>query len=226
MTKLNQKTTRIAGLFFLGMVLTGLFSEIFVRQKLIVQGDIATTATNILSHPLLYRFGITSDIFMSLFYLFTALALYCLLEFVSKKLASVMVVFASLGCVILLFNVLYQAVPLYMMQGGDYLNAFSLVQRQAFSMFFIELYGHGYMIGQVFFALWVLPLGILIASSQFIPKIFGTFFVLEAIFALLAVIVHFLIPSSMIENVLLFPGMVAEFSFMFWLLYRGFRPSK
>jgi hypothetical protein len=155
--------------------------------------------------------------------LFTALALYCLLESVSKKLASVMVVFASMGSVLLLIGVLFEAVPLYLLQSQSYLNVISLVERQAFSLFFIELYGHGYIIGQLFFALWVLPLGILIRGSQFIPKIFGTLFVVETVFALLAVFVHFLIPSTMVENLLMVPGVIAEFSFMFWLLFRGFK---
>jgi hypothetical protein len=225
LTKPNQKTIRLAGLFFLGMVVSGVFTEIFVRQKLIVPGNSATTATNILSHPLLYRMGISSDILMALFYLFTALALYCLLESVSKKLASVMVVFASMGSVLLLIGVLFEAVPLYLLQSQSYLNVISLVERQAFSLFFIELYGHGYIIGQLFFALWVLPLGILIRGSQFIPKIFGTLFVVETVFALLAVFVHFLIPSTMVENLLMVPGVIAEFSFMFWLLFQGFKPS-
>ena len=75
-----KKTARIAGLFFLSMVIFGLFSEIFVRQKLIVTGDAVATASNILSNIFLYRLAIASDILMSLSYLFTALALYCLLE--------------------------------------------------------------------------------------------------------------------------------------------------
>lgn len=220
MIKPNKKTTLIAGLFFLLMVVSGLFSEIFVRQKLIVSNDAVTTANNILSHPLLYRLGIASDISMALFYLFTALALYCLLESINKKLASVMVVLASLGCVMLLFNVLNEAVPLYILQGQSYLNAIGLSERQAFAMFFIDLFGHGYMLGQVFFALWVLPLGILIHRSKFIPKIFGIFFMVEAVFALIAVFVHFLIPNSSVETLLLIPGMVAEFSFLFWLLFQ------
>jgi len=225
-TKPNKKTIPIAGLFFLLMVVFGLFSEIFVRQKLIVANDALATATNILAHPLLYRLGITSDISMALFYLFTALALYCLLESVNKKLASVMVIFASLGCVMLLFNVLFEALPLYILLGQTYLNVIALAERQAFAMFFSELFGHGYMLGQVFFALWVLPLGILINKSQFIPKIFGIFFMVEAVFALLAVFVHFLLPSGSVETLLLVPGIVAEFSFLFWLLFQGVRPSK
>ena len=97
----NRKTARIAGLLFLLMVVAGLFAELFFRQKLVAT-DAATTAQNILNNPLLLRAGVLSDIVMSLSYLFTALALYRLLRSVDRDLASLMVLFAAAGSVILL----------------------------------------------------------------------------------------------------------------------------
>ncbi|HSW60207.1 MAG TPA: DUF4386 domain-containing protein, partial [bacterium] len=79
-------------------------------------------------------------------------------------------------------------------------------------------YLHGYVIGQIFFGLWVLPLGVLIVKSGFIPKAFGILFVTEAVLALLSVFIHFLIPNESIEVILLIPGTIAELSFMLWLL--------
>ena len=87
-------------------------------------------------------------------------------------------------------------------------------------------YGHGYMIGQVFFALWVLPLGLLIYRSKFIPKVFGILFLIEVCGGLLSVAVHFLVPNVSLETVLLLPGTLAELGFMFWLLIRGINESK
>lgn len=217
----TKKTARIAGLFFLLMVIFGLFAEIFFREKIFLSNDIAATAGNILSNAFLYRTGIVSDILMSLSYLFTALALYKLLASVEKNTAAVMVVFATAGSVVLLFNILIEVAPLYILNGNDYLSAFSSGQRQSLAMLFYDLYQHGYMIGQVFFALWVLPLGVLIYRSGFIPKAIGVLFIIETIFGFLSVIVHFLVPSQSIETILLLPGVVAEFSFMFWLLIWG-----
>ena len=82
----NKKTARTAGLFFLLMVVFGLFAELFFRQKLFDPKDAATTADNILANVFLFRFGIASDIVMSLSYLFTAFVLYKLLAPVNKKI--------------------------------------------------------------------------------------------------------------------------------------------
>ena len=217
----NKKTARLAGLCFLLMVIFGLFAEIFFREKLFVSEDIAATASNILSNVFLYRTGIASDLLMSVSYLFTALILYKLLSSVSKNMAAAMVLFASAGSALLMFNILNEFAPLYILSGNDYLGAFNTGQLQSLAMLFYNLYGHGYMIGQIFFALWVLPLGVLIYKSGFIPKVFGILFVIETIFGLMSVAAHFLIPNGTLETMLLLPGTIAEFSFMFWLLIRG-----
>lgn len=222
----NKTTARLAGLFFLLMVAFGLFAEIFFRQKIFVANDAARTAGNILSNEFLYRAGIASDILMSLCYLFTALVLYKLLAPVNKNLAAMMVVLAAAGSIMLLGNIQSEFAPLAILSGNNDMGAFNASQIQALAMQSYQSYQHGYVIGQVFFALWVLPLGILIRSSRFIPGAFGILFILEAFLALSAVFVHFLAPSETIETILMLPGIIAEFSFMFWLLIWGVRESR
>jgi len=221
----NKKTARYAGLLFLLMVVSGLFSEIFFRQK-IFTSDTAATVDKILNNDFLYRAGILSDIIMSLTYLFTALVLYKLLVSVNRNMASLMVLFAAAGCVLLLSNIMNEFAPLYMVGAGSQTALLGAGQLRDMAMLSYTAYGHGYMIGQVFFALWVLPLGLLIYRSKFIPKVFGILFLIEVIGGLLSVAVHFLIPNESIETVLLLPGTLAEFGFMFWLLIRGINESK
>lgn len=216
----------MAGLLYLLMAVLGLIAELFFRQKLFVAADMASTANNILSNTFLYRIGITSDILMALVYLLTALALYQLLSSVNKNMAGAMVIFTTAGSVLLMFNVLNELAPLYILSGNDYLSAFNTAQLQALAMFFYNLYQHGYMIGQIFFALWVLPLGVLIYKSGFIPKVFGILFVIEAVFGMMAVIVHFLMPNLTIETIMMLPMMLAEFSFVLYLLIIGINASK
>lgn len=222
----NKKTARIAGILFLMMVVFGLAAEIFFRQKIFSASDMAITANHILSNVFIYRAGIVSDILMTISYMLTALVLYKLLASVSKSIASTMIIFAVSGSLLLLFNILIETAPLYILTNNDFLSAFSISQQQAMAMFFYNLYQHGYMIGQIFFSLWVLPLGILIYKSGFIPKILGILFIVETIFGLMAVLVHFLMPNVTLESILMLPMMVAEFSFMFYLLIRGINEPK
>lgn len=219
----TKKTARIAGVLFLLMVVTGLFAELFFRQKL-VAADAAATAKNILDNAFLLRVGVLSDIVMSLCYLFTALALYRLLGSVNLDLASLMVLFAAAGSVILLVNTLFEFLPLALVSLPA--GALNTAQLQELAQFGFTANAHGYMIGQVFFALWVLPLGLLINRSKVIPKFFGVLFIIETVCGLLAVGTHFLFGNQSVTDLLLLPGTVAEFAFLFFLLIRGVNTPK
>ena len=105
-------------------------------------------------------------------------------------------------------------------------GALSGAQLQDMAMISYAAYGHGYMVGQVFFALWVLPLGVLICRSKFIPRVFGVLFIIETACGLLAVAAHFLLGNASLESALLLPGTVAEMTFLLWLVFRGVSQSK
>lgn len=90
-------------------------------------------------------------------------------------------------------------------------------------MLLLDLNDHAYMIGHIFFALWVLPLGLLIYRSRFLPRVFGILFPLETLTGLLAVLVHFLSPDLALETNLMCLGAATEIAFTLWLLIRGIR---
>lgn len=219
----TKKSARIAGLLFLLMVVSGLFAEVFFRQK-VLTADAATTAANLLSNMFLARAGIVSDLVMALSYLLTAVALYRLLRTVDEGLAKQMVLFAAMGSAILFLSFIGEYMPILYANAPK--SAFSAAQLNELAFFSFGAYETGYMIGQVFFALWVLPLGLLICRSKFIPKIFGILFVIETVCGLLGVAVYFLLGSEIAANALLCPGTVAEFALLFWLLIRGVNEKK
>ena len=221
--KPTRKSARIAGLLFLLMVVSGLFAELFFRQK-VLAADAAATAANLLANTFLARVGVVCDIVMALSYLLTATALYRLLSTVDEGLARQMVLFAAMGSAILFVSLIGEYMPL--LYAGARNSAFSAAQLNEMAFFSFGVYETGYMVGQVFFALWVLPLGLLICRSKFIPKLFGILFLIETVCGLLSVAVYFLLGNEMVTNLLLLPGTVAEFALLFWLLIRGINFKK
>lgn len=219
----NKKTARKAGLLFLLMVATGLFAEIFFRQK-IFTADAAETSNRILANMFLYRVGILSDLVMALTYLFTALMLYRLLRVVDEDKARLMVLFSAAGSVILLLNLLNEYMPLVYATTPS--GALSIAQLSDLSQLSFSAYNNGYMVGQIFFALWVLPLGQLIYRSKFIPKVFGVLFIIETVCGLLSIVAHFLLGNETVTSMLLLPGTIAEFAFLCWLLICGVNEKK
>ena len=225
MSQVSQRTQtiRLAGLCFLAMVVFGLISEILVRQRIFLPGNPAGSAVNLLSNVFLFRIGIVCDLLMATSYLLTALMLYKLLASVDRHLAGAMVVFAAAGSVLLMADTMFQLAPLVVLQGAGMSDALLPAQRQEVAAMFYRLYQEGYMIGQVFFSLWVFPLGLLIRRSSFIPRVFGVLFLIETCTGLVAVLVHFLAPNETAETLVMLPMMVAEFGFLFFLLFHKVR---
>ena len=222
----TKKTARLAGLLWLLTIAFGLFAQVGVREKLIVLGDAAATANNIAANAFLFRLGFVSDLAMMICYLLTPLAFFKLFSAVNKNLSILTVIFGLMGTAIGMLNLLNEFAALHVLSGMEYQNVLDPRQLQAQAMLFLDIYEHGYMIAHIFFALWVLPLGMLVNRSGFLPRIFGVLFAAETVTSLIAAVIHFLTPNGVLEANLMWLGAIAEFSFTFWLLFRGINESK
>ena len=218
----NKKTARLAGLLWFLMCVFGPIAQI-IRDKLFVTGDMAATANNIMANEFLFRLGFVSDLTMMTIFVLPPLVLYKLLSTVNKNLSMPMVIFAMVGTAINMINLLNEFESLHLLSGAEYLSAFTVTQLQAQAMLAYDLYLHGYEIANIFFALWLVPLGLLVYKSDFLPRPFlGILLMVGGCGLLMSVFVHFLFPSYPIANtILLIPQTIAEFSVLAWLLIRG-----
>lgn len=124
---------------------------------------------------------------------------------------------------ILCVNMLNQIAPLLLMSGDVYLGVFDKEQLQALVTFFIKLHGSGYMVSQIFFGLYLFPLGYLVYKSGFIPKIIGVFLMMGCVGDLIEFLRFFLFPeyqSVILQNITV-PADIGEISFCLWLLIKG-----
>jgi len=205
----NKKIARIAGLLYLGVIVFGIFAELFVRSKLVVMGDAVTTTNNILGSVFLFRLGFVSDLLMIISFLFLPLALYLLLKQVNKNIASLMVILVLASVPLMLVNMIFYY--------ALFLNA---------PMYFFDLYTVGVMIATIFHGLWLFPLGYLVYKSGYFPKILGVFLILACFGFIIESFVFFFAGPEIIT----YPGMVfeiiGEFGFCGWLLIKGARIPK
>lgn len=222
----NRKTARIAGVMYLGNIVTGIFAQV-VRSRLIVPGDVATTARNIIASEWLFRLGFVSDLLMVTFYLLMGLAFYVLLKPVNKHVALLMLLLNLVGVPMLGINMLNQFATLHLMSGAGYLSAFSADQLHALGMFFFNLHEYGYYIALISWGLYLLPLGYLVFKSGFLPRNLGALVMLAGFFDFVQLIQVFLFPDY---GVITYPGlavaMIAEFGLALWLLILGAKDQK
>ena len=165
---------RIAGVFYLLTILTRMFVEIFVRNRLVVSDNAAATATNILAHEPLWRLGFAADIIAFASYIALTALLYELFKPVNRSLSLVAAFYGLVASVVQAISSLFHLAPLVLLGGAPYLKVFTVEQLQALALVFLRLRAAAYHnIGLVFFGLYCLLVGIHILPSTFLPRNLG-----------------------------------------------------
>ena len=218
--KINpNKTARIAGFLYLIIFPLNVFAMMYIPSNLIVPGDAATTANNIMASGGLFRSGIVSFLIGQTVFILLVLLLYKLLKPVNKNLAVLMVIFILVGIPIAMLNTLNQYAALLLSSGADYLAVFGAGQLQALVPLFLDLHEYGIQIASIFWGLWLLPLGILVYKSGFLPRILGVLLVIGFFGYLIDFVTFFYFPNFDSPIVLL--TSIGELLFPLWLLIKG-----
>ena len=221
-----RATARWAGLLYFLNAACGLWAEAFVRGKVVVAGDAARTAANILANQTLYRSGFAADLVSMVLELGIALLLYRLFRPVSRGLAGAMVLFRLAWVAIFATVALTHIAPLLLLDGS--IKGLDGSLAQSLSYFFLRLHTQGYEIGLVFFGVDCLLIGVLILRSAFLPKALGALLALAGLCYLLNSFADFLAPAFARQLGVwpLLPCALAEYGFILWLLAVGVNAAK
>ena len=217
-----KKTSRVAGFLYLGLIVFGIIGQL-ARSSLIVPGDAATTANNIMANEMQFRGANMSWLISEMFLLLLGLALYVVFKKVNKNLASLMVLFIVVGVAIESINTLNQFAALQLLSGADYLKVFSADQLNAQVMAHLDSWEAGYRIAVIMsFGPWLIPTGYLVYKSGYFPKILGVLAILAGFGFLIEGLQYFLLPDYIVIS---YPGsalaIIGEFALCGWLLLKG-----
>lgn len=229
----NKKTASMAGILYLIYIVFSIVANGLGRSKLIVLGDAATTAGNILASPWQFRIGFVVDLLAAVLFLLTAWALYVLLKPVNRNLALLFLLLNLGGVAVSCFSDLFLIASQLILSGPDYLKVFQADQLQALAMASLYLYKYGFAgIAQLFFGAWLLPLGYLVFKSGFLPRIMGVILMVHCVVWLMGALQFFLFPD-LVETAFAgityvsFPlGFISEFGLTLCLLLVGIRKQK
>lgn len=209
---------RLAGLLYLAVVVTGLFSLAYVPSRIAVAGDSAATVANIRAMEPLFRTGIAASILCYLAFLLLPLPLYRLLESSGPVAARLMVLFAVVS------------VPMALLNLGNDLDALAALRSDDAAQAATHLAAsrNGQILVQLFWGLWLFPLGLLILRTGAIPRVFGILLMFGCLSYCIRVFGLILIPDfAGIPGIryVSIPGSVGEIGTCLWLLVMGARSS-
>lgn len=217
---------RTTGLIYLIVVITGILSLAYIPSQLIVSGDAARTVENIKASQDLFRLGIAAGFICQLAFLLLPLAFYKLLSHVNKNVAILMVIFAVVSVPISLGNLINKLDVLTLTSGKAYLVNLTSEQLNTAVMLSLARYNNGVLVAEIFWGLWLLPLGYLIFRSGVIPKILGILLMVGCFGYLVDVFGTTLFSSyssSPLARLATGPASIGEITTCLWLVIIGAR---
>ena len=213
---------RIGGVLYLIIIVIGICSELFVRDILVVSGDVTVTANNITASESLWRITIAGDLILLVCSIALTLILYVLLKPVNKTLALLAVFFNMVEFPIEAASKLCLFAALFLSGNADYLKAFEPHQRYALVQVYLKLHDYGLSIDLVFFGFACLVYGYLLFRSGYFPRTLGVLMAIAGLSYLINSFTLIIAPaySETISPILVL-AFIGELSLCLWLMVKG-----
>lgn len=218
----RKRTARQAGVLYLLSLIVFPYGLIYVPSQIIVRGDAALTANNILANEFLFRTGILANIIGQLVFVFLVLVLYRLLKHVNESQANLMAVLVFIGVPIAFVGELFNITSLMVLKGGI-LESTDPTQVNDVVMVLLKLGSYTTQMVQFYWGLWLFPFGYLVYRSGFIPRIFGILLILNGVAYIILAFTFLLVPEYQPLTVkIATPFLIlGEVSIILWLLIKG-----
>ncbi|HZU44742.1 MAG TPA: DUF4386 domain-containing protein [Terriglobales bacterium] len=219
-----KRDARIAGWLYFLFAAPGPFCLMYVPHKIIVRGDAAATAANLVAHEMLLRTSVVIWLLAMALWIVMAVMLYRVFNRVSKELASLLVIFVAVSVGIAFLNELNNLGAMLVLGAKEFAGPLTQPQREAVATLFLRLHGQGHAVNEMFWGLWLLPFGLLIVRSRFIPRLMGIWLLLDGFAWMVLSVVALLVPRySDVAFKAAQPAVFAELAVMLWLIIVGVR---
>lgn len=221
-----NNTGRVAGFWYLLLILIGPLRLIYIPNKLFVRGNAAATVDNIASHEWLFRVGMVSELVGAVILVFLTLAFYRLFAEVNRSLAVQVVIFGGVMPALLYFvNVATDAGALMVVRGADFLSVIEKPQRDALAMMLLRLHDHQFDATLLLAGLWLFPLGTLVYRSRLLPRFLGVWLIIGGAAWSILCFMAYLTPQYQGKAfAVLQPVFFGEIALMLWLVVKGVKP--
>ena len=222
--KLNasKRTARFAGLLYLLSAIIFPYGLIYVPSQIIVRGDAATTANNILANEFLFRTGIVGNLIGQVIFVLLVLVLYRLFKQVNEHQARFMGALVIVGVPIAFIGEVFKITSLMILKGGI-LESTDPEQLNDLVAILLGIGSYGTQMVQLYWGLWLVPFGLLVYKSGFIPRILGVLLILNGIAYIILCFTFLLHPDYLTIIVkLATPFLIlGEIPILIWLLVKG-----
>jgi hypothetical protein len=217
----TKRLARLAGAVYVSLGVATAFG--FYHAPL-VQADLNTIAHELIKSDLRFRIGVVTDLLSTVLSVPLALILYELFKPVDRKLAALMAVLLIAAMPISFVVALNYVAAQWLLSGASVVAAVPNDQKEALGMLFLRLHTHGVLAVEILWGLWLLPFGLLVIRSRFLPRVLGVLLIVAGVAYVGHSVSSLLLAGPRIvlyERVTMLARAAGEFPIMLWLLIKG-----
>ena len=223
-----QAYARLGGALYLAIIVFGAFSEGFVMSKLLVSGDAAATARNILAAPGLWKLAVVLNVLLVLCAVPLLWVEYVLLRPVSRNLVLLALCLNLVSLAIESVSKVFMLLVMPVLDNPQYAQALGTQQVAVLANLMLKAHGVAFNVALLFFGLTCLVNGYLIFKSDYLPKVLGVLMQVAGAGYLVSCFAALFAPALadvLLPALLLLP-FVGELSLCLWLLIKGVNTTK
>ncbi len=217
----TKRLARLAGAVYLSL---GILSAFGFYHAPVVQSDLNAIASGLIASDLRFRIGVVTDMLSTALNVPLALLLYQLLKPVHRMQAALMAVLLLVAVPVSFVVALNYVAAQWLLSGASVVSTLASPERLALGMLFVRLHTHGVLTVEIFWGLWLLPFGLLVARSRFLPRILGILLVIAGLAYVAHSLTTLLLDGQrfvLFERLTLLARAAGELPIMLWLLIRG-----
>lgn len=214
---------KITAVVYLILIVCAGFSQGYVLESMVVWGDAATTANNIITNKSLFKIGYTLFLIEMSCQVAIAVLLLLLLKPAGSKMATVAVYFGVAGATVKTVSILFYIAAFFILTNAAYLNEFTPAQIKALAYLMFDLKAYCAAVSLVFIGISTILFGYLMIKSTFMPKMLGYLTVVAGVGWM-----SFLSPELgfMLFDAVGLISLIGVFALIYWFLRFGVDDEK
>ncbi|MEC5217676.1 hypothetical protein RCH09_002636 [Actimicrobium sp. GrIS 1.19] len=218
-----QWQARMAGALYLAVIALGIFAEGFVINHLLVSGDAALSAQNIIASATLWNLGIFANLMLVVCVIPLSWFLYLLLRPVDKNLVLLAVFFNLISVSVETLSKMFLLFVLPLLTNAGLVKAFEPAQLHAFASLALRAHNFAFNIALILFGCTCIIYGYLIFKSGYFPKFIGVLMQVAGASYVINCFSVLFVPaiSNLISPAILLLPFIGEAAFCLWLLVKG-----
>jgi hypothetical protein len=220
----QRKAARVAGVAFLVTMAAVVLANFLVHERLVVLGNPAETARNIMAHERLFRISIASDLIYCAGLVVLLTALYVILRPVSRGMALLGALSRLVYALMWVLMTLNLSYVLRLVRGTGVARAPEGDRLQTLMSVYLSTRFEQYYVGLLFFALASAVCSCLWLKSRYVPRALAALGLISSVWCAVCTLVFIIFPDfTDVVNLWWFdsPMGLFEIALALWLLVKG-----